>query len=65
VPDVPDPYRWDELAERVQEYARTHTPLPMTGTVPDWSPGATVAALREAGLTYTQRAQPGPVGAGE
>lgn len=56
VPDVPNPYRWDELAEQVQEHARAHTPLPMTGTVPDWSRGATVDALRRAGLTYSARA---------
>lgn len=52
----PDPLRWDGLAERVDEYTRTHTPLPMTGSAPDWTEGTPADALRRAGLTYTARA---------
>lgn len=52
----PDPLRWDGLAERIDEYAREHTPLPMTGGTPDWSEGSPADALRRAGLTYTARA---------
>lgn len=51
------PARWDELAERLHEYARQHTPLPATGSVPDWSDGTPADALRRAGLTYTARAE--------
>jgi hypothetical protein len=49
-------YAWDGLAEQVDEYAREHTPLPMTGSAPDWSEGTPADALRRAGLTYTARA---------
>ena len=59
----------DELAEELNELARQHTPLPMTGTAPDWTPGATLADLRASNQTYLDRAQrcrstvtPGPVG---
>ncbi len=54
----PDPLRWDGLAEQVDEYARSHAPLPMTGEVPDYSDGTPADALRRAGLTYTNRARP-------
>lgn len=47
---------WDELAEQVHEYARKHTPLPMTGSTPDWTDGTPADALCRAGLTYTARA---------
>lgn len=49
---------WDSLAEQIDEYARKHTPVPMTGNAPDWGDGITAAAtaLRRAGLTYTSRA---------
>jgi hypothetical protein len=54
----PDPFGWDGLGERVDEYARTHTPLPMTGNAPDWrAAGLFGDALRRAGLTYTDRAR--------
>jgi len=46
---------WYELAEQVRGYAREHTPLPMTGSVPDWTEGTPADALRRAGLTYTAR----------
>jgi hypothetical protein len=50
--------RWKEgLAEQVHEYARRHTPLPMTGSAPDWTDGLPADALRRAGLTYTARAE--------
>lgn len=48
---------WDEFGEWLREEAIRHTPLPMTGTPPDWTNGDPVAALRAAGLTYTARAQ--------
>jgi len=35
------------------------TPLPMTGTAPDWTDGALADALRRAGLTYLERAAAG------
>lgn len=55
-PDV-----WDGLSEQIHEYARQHTPLPMTGAAPDWSGGTPADALRRAGHTYTTRAAaPGP-----
>jgi len=54
--EYPDPLRWDSLAEQVEDYARKHTPLPMTGQAPDWSDGNPADALRRAGLTYTARA---------
>lgn len=50
------PQGWDELAERIHDYARQHAALPMTGTAPDWSGGTPGEALRRAGLTYTARA---------
>jgi hypothetical protein len=49
--------RWDGLAEQVHEYARQHTPLPMTGSAPDWTDRLPADALRRAGLTYTARAE--------
>ncbi len=49
------PGAWDGLAEQIHEYARQHTPLPMTGSAPDWSCGTPADALRRAGLTYTAR----------
>lgn len=51
---------WDGLAETIHEYARRHTPLPMTGTAPDWTHGTPADALRRAGLTYTARAAAQP-----
>ena len=50
-----DPLGWDGLAELVDEHARRHTPLPMTGSAPDWSEGTPADALRRVGLTYTAR----------
>ena len=47
--DVPE---WDELADELEEAARSATPLPMSGTAPDWSDGTPADALRRAGLTY-------------
>jgi hypothetical protein len=52
-----DPLTWDSLAEQVDEYARKHTPLPMTGSAPDWGDMNAPAALRRAGRTYTDRAR--------
>ena len=49
--------RWDALADVVDEYARKHAPLPMTGNPPDLTSGSPGDALRRAGLTYTVRAQ--------
>lgn len=51
--DVPE---WDELADELESAARSATPLPMSGTVPDWSGGTPADALRRAGLTYLDRA---------
>lgn len=51
--DVPE---WDELADELESAARSATPLPMTGTAPDWSGGTPADALRRAGLTYLDRA---------
>lgn len=45
----------DALAAALYEAARKATPLPMTGAVPDWTPGATVAHLRETRRTYLDR----------
>jgi hypothetical protein len=56
VPRTGDPTKWDELAEQVHDYAREHTPLPMTGSTPDVTEGTPADALRRAGLTYTARA---------
>lgn len=53
----PQRVRWDSLAEQIDEYARRHTPLPMTGAAPDWSEGTPGDALRRAGLTYTARVE--------
>jgi hypothetical protein len=47
---------WDGVADEIEEHARVHTPLPMTGSAPDWSEGTPADALRRAGLTYTARA---------
>lgn len=47
---------WDGAAELLHDYAREHTPLPMTGSLPDASEGTPADALRRAGLTYTARA---------
>jgi hypothetical protein len=47
---------WDGLAEQIHDYAREHTPLPMTGSAPNLSEGTPADALRRAGLTYTARA---------
>lgn len=49
--------RWDGLEERIHEYARQRTPLPMTGSAPDFTEGTPADALRRAGLTYTSRAE--------
>ncbi|WP_430786905.1 hypothetical protein [Actinoplanes sp. G11-F43] len=46
---------WDAPAETIREYARRHTPLPMTGSAPDWSDGTPADALRRAGITFTAR----------
>ncbi|RZU46524.1 hypothetical protein EV385_6598 [Krasilnikovia cinnamomea] len=57
--------KWDGLTELVHEYAREHTPLPMTGAAPDWSDGTPADAVRRAGLTYTARVQGGQPTEGE
>ena len=51
--DVPE---WDELADELENTARSATLLPMSGTAPDWSNGTPADALRRAGLTYLDRA---------
>jgi hypothetical protein len=48
---------WDGVADEIEEHARVHTALPMTGSAPDWSEGTPADALRRAGLTYTARAE--------
>jgi hypothetical protein len=48
---------WDGLAVQIDEYARAHTPLPMTGSAPDWTDGLPAEALRRGGLAYTARAE--------
>lgn len=51
--DVPE---WDELADELENTARSVTLLPMSGTAPDWTDGTPADALRRAGLTYLDRA---------
>lgn len=51
--DAPE---WDELVDELENAVRAATPLPMTGTAPDWSDGTPADALRRAGLTYLDRA---------
>lgn len=51
------PYAWDGLADTIEDYARQHTPLPMTGRAPETSDGTPADALRRAGLTYTARVE--------
>jgi len=48
---------WDLLGSELHQVALRRTPLPMTGTAPDWSTGVPADALRAAGLTYTARAR--------
>ncbi|MBX6358174.1 MAG: hypothetical protein IRZ05_20290 [Micromonosporaceae bacterium] len=48
---------WDLLAGELHQAALRRTPLPMTGTPPDWTTGTPADALRAAGLTYTARAR--------
>ena len=57
IADGPPRTAWDGAEEKLHEYARQHTPLPMTGSAPDWSDGTPADALRRAGRTYTARAQ--------
>lgn len=45
----------DALSRELSETARLTTPLPMTGTAPDWTPGATVDQLRLTQRTYLDR----------
>ncbi|CAM5540228.1 hypothetical protein [Leifsonia shinshuensis] len=48
---------WDDLTDQMQQYARSHTPLPATGAIPDYSDGTPADALRRAGLAYIDRAR--------